>query len=48
LNQLSTDWEEEYDTIAALLAQELVVYVDETGSVDRKLPQKRGRVRVRT
>lgn len=31
LNQLSTDWEEEYDTIAALLAQELVVYVDETG-----------------
>jgi hypothetical protein len=31
LNQLSTDWEAEYDTIAALLAQQLVIYVDETG-----------------
>lgn len=31
LNQLSTDWEQEYDTIAELLAQQLVIYVDETG-----------------
>jgi hypothetical protein len=30
LNQLSTDWEQEYDTIAELLAQQLVIYVDET------------------
>jgi hypothetical protein len=31
LNQLSSDWEQEYDTIAKLLAQQLVIYVDETG-----------------
>lgn len=31
LNQLSIDWEQEYDTIAELLAQQLVIYVDETG-----------------
>lgn len=31
LNQLSRDWEQEYDTIAELLAQQLVIYVDETG-----------------
>ena len=31
LNQLSTDWEQEYDTIAELIARQLVVYVDETG-----------------
>jgi hypothetical protein len=31
LNQLSVDWEQQYDTIAELLAQQLVVYVDETG-----------------
>jgi hypothetical protein len=31
LNQLSRDWEQEYDTIAQLLAQQLVIYVDETG-----------------
>lgn len=31
LNQLSVDWESEYDTIAELLARQLVVYVDETG-----------------
>ncbi|MBD0345496.1 MAG: transposase [Coleofasciculus sp. Co-bin14] len=31
LNQLSRDWEKEYDTIAELLAQQLVIYVDETG-----------------
>lgn len=31
LNQLSSDWEQEYDTIAELLAQQLVIYVDETG-----------------
>lgn len=31
LNQLSTDWEQEYDAIAELLAQQLVIYVDETG-----------------
>lgn len=31
LNQLSRDWEQEYDTIAELLALQLVIYVDETG-----------------
>jgi hypothetical protein len=31
LSQLSTDWSEQYDTIAELLALQLVVYVDETG-----------------
>jgi hypothetical protein len=31
LNQLSVDWEQEYDTIAELLAEQLVLYVDETG-----------------
>ena len=31
LNQLSADWSEQYDTIAELLALQLVVYVDETG-----------------
>lgn len=31
LNQLSHDWEQEYDTLAELLAQQLVIYVDETG-----------------
>ena len=31
LSQLSTDWSDEYDTIAELLAQQLVLYIDETG-----------------
>jgi alpha-amylase/alpha-mannosidase (GH57 family) len=31
LNQLSTDWEQEYDAIAEILAEQMVVYVDETG-----------------
>jgi transposase len=31
LNQLSQDWAQEYDTIAELLALQLVIYVDETG-----------------
>jgi transposase len=31
LNQLSTDWTEEYDTIAELIALQLVIYIDETG-----------------
>ncbi|MEO1523492.1 MAG: transposase [Cyanobacteria bacterium J06633_2] len=31
LEQLSWDWQEQYDTIAELLAYQLVVYVDETG-----------------
>lgn len=31
MNQLSRDWEKEYDTIAELLVQQLVIYVDETG-----------------
>jgi hypothetical protein len=31
LNQLSRDWEQEYDAIAELLVQQLVIYVDETG-----------------
>ncbi len=31
LNQLSSDWDEQYDTIAELLSREMVVYIDETG-----------------
>ena len=31
LNQLSLDWSEHYDTIAELLAQQLIIYIDETG-----------------
>jgi len=31
LNQLSADWSEEYDTIAELIALQLVIYIDETG-----------------
>jgi transposase len=31
LNQLSQDWSEQYDTIAELLARQLVIYIDETG-----------------
>lgn len=31
LTQLSTDWSQQYDTIAELLALQLVIYVDETG-----------------
>jgi len=31
LNQLGADWSEHYDTIADLLAVEMVIYIDETG-----------------
>jgi transposase len=31
LTQLSTDWSDQYDTIAELLAVQLVIYIDETG-----------------
>ena len=31
LNQLSQDWSEQYDTIAEVLALQLVIYIDETG-----------------
>ena len=31
LSQLSQDWSEQYDTIAELLALQLVIYIDETG-----------------
>jgi DNA-binding protein H-NS len=31
LTQLSQDWQEQYDTIAELLAYQMVIYVDETG-----------------
>lgn len=31
LSQLSTDWSQEYDRIAELIALQLVIYVDETG-----------------
>ena len=31
LTQLSTDWSDQYDTIAELLAIQLVIYIDETG-----------------
>ncbi len=30
LNQLSTDWDEQYDTIAELLSRQMVIYIDET------------------
>lgn len=32
LNQLSADWSKQYDTLAQLLALQLVIYIDETGS----------------
>jgi transposase len=31
LNQLSSDWEQQYDTIAQLIALQMIVYIDETG-----------------
>ena len=31
LEQLSRDWQDQYDTIAELLAHQLVLYIDETG-----------------
>ncbi len=31
LTQLATDWDEQYDTIAELIALQLIVYIDETG-----------------
>ena len=31
LNQLADDWDEQYDTIAQLLALQMIVYIDETG-----------------
>ena len=31
LNQLSRDWDEQHDTIAELLARQMVIYIDETG-----------------
>lgn len=31
LNQLSMDWDEQYDTIAELLSRQMVIYIDETG-----------------
>jgi transposase len=31
LNQLATDWDEQYDTIAELIALQMIVYIDETG-----------------
>lgn len=31
LNQLSDDWDEQYDTIAELLSRQMVIYIDETG-----------------
>lgn len=31
LSQLSTDWSNQYDTIAELLALQMVIYIDETG-----------------
>lgn len=31
LNQLSDDWDKQYDTIAELLSRQLVIYIDETG-----------------
>lgn len=31
LNQLSADWSEHYDTIADLVAAQMVIYIDETG-----------------
>jgi transposase len=31
LSQLATDWDEQYDTIAELIALQMIVYIDETG-----------------
>jgi transposase len=31
LKQLATDWDEHYDTIAELIALQMIVYIDETG-----------------
>ncbi len=31
LSQLATDWDEQYDVIAELIALQLIVYIDETG-----------------
>lgn len=31
LSQLATDWNEQYDTIAELIALQMIVYIDETG-----------------
>lgn len=31
LNQLASDWDEQYDTIAELIALQMIVYIDETG-----------------
>ncbi|MGB3790990.1 MAG: transposase [Phormidesmis sp.] len=31
LNQLGTDWDDQYDTIAELLSRQMVIYIDETG-----------------
>lgn len=31
LNQLAGDWDEQYDTIAELIALQMIVYIDETG-----------------
>lgn len=31
LSQLANDWDEQYDTIAELLALQMIVYIDETG-----------------
>lgn len=31
LNQLATDWNEQYDAIAELIALQMIVYIDETG-----------------
>ena len=31
LKQLATDWDEQYDTIAELIALQMIVYIDETG-----------------
>ena len=31
LNQLSSDWDDQYDTIAELLSRQMVIYIDETG-----------------
>ena len=31
LNQLSDDWDDQYDTIAELLSRQMVIYIDETG-----------------
>ncbi|MBK6911390.1 MAG: hypothetical protein IPH10_10760 [bacterium] len=31
LNQLADDWNQQYDTIAELIALQMIVYIDETG-----------------